>query len=397
MSSNVNNKRCYLYDTKQDGLRLQITPTGTKSFQFQIWDKKRQKPVTLTLGKYPSISIKHAREKALNKMAAVNSGEDVEDSLRIMKNEAVFSDIFFQWLKVYAQPHKKSWKEDERQYLLYIKQPLDKKKISWFIRDKIRKWHSDITKMPKQRGSGTISGTTANRALTLLNTVFNHMLPDTPNPCKGIKKFKEQSRDRFLQPDELKRFFEVLNLSDTSDTLRSYILLSLFTGARRSNIMAMKWSCIDLKQKLWIIPSSETKNSEPLPVPLVDQAIKILKKKKQSADSIFVFPGIGKTGHLVEPKKAWGTLIKKAKLQDIRLHDLRRTLGSYQTIGGTSMTIVGKTLGHKSTQATQVYARLNLDPVRHSMEQAVNLMTATEDLPKKIRSLKNKGQLIVKY
>jgi integrase len=391
LKPNVDKKRYYFYDSKQDGLRLQITPTGTKSFQFQVWDKNRQKPVTITLGKYPSISIWQAREKASKEMVAVNCGEDVEESMRIIKNEAVFSDIFFQWLEVHAKPHKKSWKEDERQYLLYIKKPLGKKKLSWFVRDKIRKWHSGITKMQKQRGEGTISGTTANRALTLLNTVFNHMLPDSPNPCKGIKKFKEQSRDRFLQPDELKRFFEVLNTQKISDILRSYILLSLFTGARRSNVMAMKWSCIDLKQKLWIIPGPETKNLEPLPVPLVDQAIEILKNRKKTAESIFVFPGIGKTGHIVEPKKAWYNLINMAGLIDIRLHDLRRTLGSYQTIGGTSLTIVGKTLGHKSTQATQVYARLNLDPVRHSMEKAANLMTSTKDLPEKGILLQHKG------
>jgi hypothetical protein len=120
LEPNENNKRCYFYDSKQDGLRLQITTAGTKSFQFQIWDKKRQKPVTLSLGKYPKLSIEQARKKALAEMTAVNSGEDIEDSMRIMKNEAIFSEIFFQWLEVHAKPHKKSWEEDERQYLLSV-------------------------------------------------------------------------------------------------------------------------------------------------------------------------------------------------------------------------------------------------------------------------------------
>ncbi len=364
-------------------MRLQITPTGTKSFQFQIWDKKRQKPVTITLGKYPNLSILQAREKAVNEMAAVNSGEDIESSIRLLKNESVFSDIFLKWIEIHAKPHKKSWEDDQHRYSLYIKRPFGNKKLSWFTREKISKWHSDITKITKQRGGCNISGTTANRALTLLSTVFNHMLPDIPNPCKGIKKFNEQSRDRFLQPDELKKFFVVLNSPETPETLHDYVTLSLFTGARRANVMAMKWDCIDFKQKLWTIPGPETKNLEPLSVPLVEQAIKILENRKKSATSKFVFPGTGKTGHLVEPKKAWSSMLQKAELKNMRIHDLRRTLGSYQTIGGTSLTIVGKTLGHKSTQATQVYARLNLDPVRHSMEKAADLMTATENLPEK--------------
>ena len=82
--------------------------------------------------------------------------------------------------------------------------------------------------------------------------------------------------------------------------------------------------------------------------------------------------------------------LRRANLQDVRLHDLRRTLGSYQTITGASSTIVGKTLGHKSPEATAVYARLNLDPVRNSMEKAVAAMKIAGELPSKVIDLHNK-------
>ena len=104
---------------------------------------------------------------------------------------------------------------------------------------------------------------------------------------------------------------------------------------------------------------------------------------------MFVFPGSGKTGHIIEPKKSWATLLDRAGLKDVRLHDLRRTMGSYQTITGASTAIVGKTLGHKNHEATQVYARLNLDPVRASMEKAVDLMMASKELPDKIVKMKS--------
>ena len=91
-----------------------------------------------------------------------------------------------------------------------------------------------------------------------------------------------------------------------------------------------------------------------------------------------------------EPKKAWSTLLKKAKLADMRLHDLRRTMGSYQTMSGASTTIVGKTLGHKSQAATAVYARMNLDPVRASMEAAVDMMRASKEIPEKVIKIKGK-------
>jgi integrase len=87
-----------------------------------------------------------------------------------------------------------------------------------------------------------------------------------------------------------------------------------------------------------------------------------------------VFPGRGKTGHLVEPKTAWARILKRAGLQNLRLHDLRRTLGSWQAATGASLPIIGKSLGHKSLAATQVYARLNLDPVRAAVNTATDAM-----------------------
>lgn len=74
--------------------------------------------------------------------------------------------------------------------------------------------------------------------------------------------------------------------------------------------------------------------------------------------------------HLVEPKRTWDRLLKQTGITNLRLHDLRRTLGSYMAMNNQSLQIIGKALGHKSTQATQIYARLTYDPVKAAMEQA---------------------------
>lgn len=389
--SNDSSKRLYFYDIGQPALSLCITPAGTKSFQLQAWDKTRGKSVTKTLGKYPALAVNQARQLAAGLLASVNNGVDVIEAAKAIKNEDTFAEIFTQWLENFAKPHKKSWDEDEKRYALYIQQPLGKKTISWFSPEKIRKWHSNLTKLKKQRGKGTITGTTANRALALVSTVFNQMTPERQNPCKGVKKFKEQSRDRFLQPAELQRFFEALAAPDTSLTLRDYLLLSIYTGARRGNVMQMKWVDIDFNRNLWRIPASQSKNSETMTVPLIEPALQIIKERKAVTNSVFVFASTASaSGHIEDPKRAWKTLLKKAKLSDVRIHDLRRTMGSYQTMTGASSAIVGKTLGHKSQEATAVYARLNLDPVRTSMEAAVEMMEASKEIPKKILTIGTK-------
>ena len=126
-------------------------------------------------------------------------------------------------------------------------------------------------------------------------------------------------------------------------------------------------------------------------IPLIHEAVEILQHRKKTAISIFVLPSPGrsksKTGHMTDPRTAWKNLLKRAKLENFRLHDLRRTLGSWQTIAGASTAIVGKTLGHKSPASTAVYARLNLDPVRQSMETAVEAMLAARGLPEKVVSI----------
>ena len=143
----------------------------------------------------------------------------------------------------------------------------------------------------------------------------------------------------------------------------------------------MRWDEINFTTKEWRIP--KTKNGDAVSLPLIKEAAEILKeRKKQNAKmglealrQEYVFPSItSQSGHLADPKKAWQRILKEAQIKDLRLHDIRRTLGSYQAITGASLPVIGKSLGHKTSQATQIYARMNLDPVRQSLENAAGLM-----------------------
>jgi integrase len=204
------------------------------------------------------------------------------------------------------------------------------------------------------------------------------MMEHLDNPARGVKQFRERSRDRFLKPEELKRFFISIG-EEPNQNIPDFLLIALFTGARRANVLAMKWGDIDFSLGTWTIRAEESKNREPMTIPLVAPVVEILLRRKQLARSIFVFPGSGKAGHLVEPKSGWTRIIHRAGLKDVRIHDLRRTLGSFQAIGGASTAIIGKSLGHKNPQSTSIYSRLSLDPVRKSVEAAVELMQTSAE------------------
>lgn len=98
------------------------------------------------------------------------------------------------------------------------------------------------------------------------------------------------------------------------------------------------------------------------------------RRESHKNESPWIFPGIGKIGHFADPKKAWKRILEKSHIQNLRIHDLRRSLGSWQAATGANLSIIGKTLGHKNTSTTAIYARLNLDPIRESMNKATDAM-----------------------
>jgi integrase len=198
------------------------------------------------------------------------------------------------------------------------------------------------------------------------------------NPFADIAKFKENSRERFLQPDEFARLKAALDSPATSDDLRDFTRLALFTGARKSDILSMNWKDIDVKRRVWLVPVPKV---TPYYIALAPEAVTILEErlKRAASDeqpSSWVFPNPdSSTGHLMDLKKAWAKMLGVAKIENLWIHDLRRTLGSVQAEAGTSLVIIGKSLGHQNPSSTSVYARLQLESVRKSVEGAVSLMS----------------------
>lgn len=197
----------------------------------------------------------------------------------------------------------------------------------------------------------------------------------------GIEKFKLQARERFIQGDELPRFFEAVG-GELNESMRDYFLLSLLTGARQANVLSMKWRDINFDRAEWRI--EETKNGTPQTVTLSPEAMEILQNRKPVDPVAFVFPSekLSATGHIQNPKKAWARVLTRAGLTNLRIHDLRRTLGSWQAKTGASLAIIGKSLNHKNTNTTAIYARLDLDPVRDSVNTATSAMMAAAGLNK---------------
>ena len=362
-------KRAEYWDAKQMGLQIRITSTGVRTYYVKRRISGKQ-PERILLGRCNTLTIEQARNKTAKINADIAIGKNPAEDKRGQKTEMTLDDLFNEYMTRTAAFNKRPDKPKSN-YRLYLSQ-WGKRKLSSIKHEEVDRLHK---KLAREKGA-----VTANIALKLLHVMYNKAINEWriwkgDNAAHGIKKFSEHSRDRFLQGDELPKFFQAL-AAEQNDTMRDYFLLSLLTGARRANVLAMQWKDINLERREWRI--KETKNGTPQTITLSPEALTVLHNRirdiKSSEPRTFVFPGNGKSGHLIEPKKGWKRILKRAGIEDLRIHDLRRTLGSWQAKTGASLAIIGKSLNHKNQNTTAIYARLDLDPVRESVNTATSAM-----------------------
>ncbi len=384
--------RSTVYDTEVPKLAIRLTSAGTRT--FYVVKRDGSSMAWLRLGTFPDMTAEGARKAAERALGDFAKGINPAAAKREERQKQTLGEAYEQYRVLHITP--RGIKSASEIHALWerclggmpdappkkhgrkrTKHPAgvdwSKRKLDAIDNAAVRALHAGIGKTHR---------TMANRVVELLSSIYNRAIEwgyRSVNPTASIKPFKETKRDRFIQGSELPRFFVAL-AEDTSDDFKHFVLFSLLTGARRNNVLAMRWQDTDLKAETWRIP--QTKNDDPQVVALVPEAVEILRERKPQ-DAGYIFPAASKTGHITPPKKRWADLLARANLADLHIHDLRRSLGSWQAITGASLPIIGKSLGHKSPDATMIYARLSLDPVRQSVNTATAAMMVAGGIKKK--------------
>jgi integrase len=405
--------RIYFKDSKTRGLRLAVLPSGTKS--FELYRKAGGKPVRMTLGHFdatlpesrtipknedpidllgnaPALNVGMARLMAIAVNAQLDVGINPADYKKATRKakleELTLQEAFNKYKQDYLIPQDKRTTDalsDLFDRNLGKVPPGQKKKhgkektkskfgVDWSNR-RLSEISAEDVRLLHNRIKEGQSPFTANRVFELLRAIYKKMEEwkylNCENPCVGISKFKELSRERYLSKDEVPKFFATL-CENPNEDFRYYVLLSLFTGGRQSNILGMRWADLDLDLQQWKVHGEYSKNGNPLFIPLSRIALLILETRKQTqpTGTEYVFPAKSRTGHRTRPKTKWTAFLQKADISDFRLHDLRRSLGSYAAMQGISLLIIAKVLGHKSIQSTEVYARLQNETTKDAMNVA---------------------------
>lgn len=358
-------KTYFVNSDHKNGLKIRVEPSGKKTFYF--YRKAFGAPINIKIGNVADLSIENALDEVKVFNAQIARGIDPRAEKRAKKAQITFGEYFDIYMRDWSKPRKKSWQMDADQYRRHLAKPFGNVALASITRQDILKFHSG-----KLASSGAHS---ANRIKALLSSVLNQARIHGfigESPMLGVHNHKVKDRERFLDEAEFGRFMEVVR-NEKNIMLRDYLLVSLYTGARQANVLAMKWRDIDfsLHNSSWTIPASETKNGESQTIPIHGDLLKLLlNRQEQVGGGLYVFPSDSVSGHYVEPKNGWKSILSRSEIEGFRIHDLRRTFGSYLARSGVPLPLIAKALGHKNLRSTQIYARFQRQDVRNAMDSS---------------------------
>lgn len=359
-----------LQDTEVHGLALRISSENRKRWvlRYRFGGRTRE----MRLGPYEALSVDHARKLSREHLGSVATGVDPQRDKDRIKHEHTFEQLCVDYLEKKAV-HLRTSSEHERRVNKNLLPMLGKKPVSMVTKADIRKIHEGMKGSPYE----------ANRTLMLVSSIYKFAVgagyidEQTPHWARGITKYPEKKRQRWLHGEELQRFLEAL-AKEPNPVLRGAILFLLHTGLRKSEALGLTWDRIDFTNGVAKIP--QTKNNEPFTVPLSPQALQILREMQSIACNEWCFPSLRRPGIPVsEPQFALRRACERAGITNVRLHDLRRSFGSNAVSAGLPLEVVSHLLNHKSIHTTRsVYGHLSIDPLKKATEKIGNVLSFEE-------------------
>lgn len=411
-----------IWDDDLAGFGLRVSPAGTKAFVLQYRAVTGQTK-RMTIGRYGTLTVEQGRTKARELLADITGGGDPVKERKDYLAAPTVADLARDYLERHALPKKRpaSIRDDRAMLDRIILPGLGTRKLAELGRRDIETLFLGLKATPYQ----------ANRMLALLSKMFSLAMAwgwTDANPAKGIERFQEDKRERWLDGTELSALTAVL--SDFGNRRAAHaVLLLLLTGARRGEVLAARWDQFDLTGGVWVKPSSHTKQKRSHRVPLSATVRALLSgmAAERLADCPWLFPADDGAGPIGDIKNAWASITARATvrlwadqpdspagqmvadlsrrlgrlpslsdvqqaaqdaglslpagLTDVRLHDLRHTFASHLASGGVSLAVIGRLLGHTQAQTTQRYAHLADDPLRRAVDSFGSKLTRDDDAP----------------
>ena len=353
----------YLWDKELHGFGLKVTPAGSKVYlvQYQLGGRKGRTR-RVTIGRHGEVTPTFARAEAKRLLGEIAAGRDpaVErDKAKASNSLAVVLEQFMSE-HVRSKLKARTASEYQRTARLHILPRLGRHLIGEVKRTDIARLHHEMSAKPYQ----------ANRTLALLSKFFgwaekHGLRVDGSNPCRHVEKYREARRERFLSQVELARLGDALREAERNNSCSPWVIAAIrlltFTGARRNEILTLRWDHVSEEYESLMLPDSKTGRKA---IHLNAPALALLRTIPRLEGNPYVICGEKAGQHLVNLEQPWRRIRKAAKLDEVRLHDLRHSFASVAASGGQSLVVIGKMLGHSQPATTARYAHLADDPVK---------------------------------
>ncbi|WP_424830725.1 tyrosine-type recombinase/integrase [Ruegeria sp.] len=321
-------------DTALAGFGVRVLPSGRK--RFFLHSQHDGQRIWKIVGDPADMTVAEARDRARDLLASIRSGQP--------DGETLFETVAEEAFRRHGRQWKQSTLSRNRNYLdKHILPRFAGQPITDITAQDVRDWFAEMHATP----------VSADRSMPVLSVIMTvaeaeGLRPEGSNPCKGIKRYRRQNRERFLSDAEFSRLGQALS-SAAPSVVVSLIRLLALTGCRSSEIRTLRWA--DYRDGHIFLRDSKT---GPRTVWMSEAAREVLDALPRT--SPWVFPG--RKGSVTETMltRTWANIRREAGLNDVRLHDLRHSYASVAITSGETVLAVGRLLGHRDPETTLKYA-----------------------------------------
>jgi integrase len=363
--------RTIIYYDQRSPLAVRATPAGARTYLLYRWAGGR--PVKLSLGRVGEVRLEDARREAQRAVATIAAGKDPAAERKAARVQGMTLDELWETWKArrWATLRENTKVGFESCWRVHIRPALGTTAVKKITRADLQRL---VDRTTAQGKPGMARHIKALVHLLLVEAVRLDVV--AANAGAGVQVPAYVPRGRIILSHEREPLLAAIDAAP--EPWADFFNVTMLTGARVSNVCGMRWADLDLDAATWRIPAERSKSKRITVLPLIPDAVAILRRRlTYRAGEPWVFPSSrSATGHVVQPKVPWAEILKKAGIEGLTRHDLRRSLGTTMAKMGAGDRIIAAALGHVSMSAVRVYAQLAGEVARDAVAQAAAVLTA---------------------
>jgi len=354
-----NKSREILWDDSVSGFGCVVHPTGRKVYVVQY--RRGGRSFRVSLGEHGRLTPDQARSEARKMLGLVETGHDPLALRREAREARTFKDIAHDFLETHVAKKRKAstYREYSRILNFNVLPVIGRKGIKDVTKADVHRIHASMSASPYE----------ANRTIKILSAIWTWAARRDEvtgtNPCSRLEKFPEQPRERYLTDEELARLGDALRTARIDHYAAAAIKLLILTGARLREILDAKWEYVDVERGVIFLPDSKTGKKT---IYLGAAALEVITGLPRLEGNSHIIPGQKDGQPKADLHGPWKVVTKAAKLEGVRVHDLRHSFASIGAGAQMGLPILGKLLGHSKAATTERYAHVASDPMRRAAE-----------------------------